>query len=533
MSTRHKNSTALSTPLLRRCLAKAKAYRSEEDGVLVKPMIGTFLAMLAIGGIGVDLMRMERDRTNLQYTLDRAVLAAADLDQQLDEKAVVLDYLAKAGLEEYYSDPVVTPGFASKAVDATINTSFNAHMLNFAGGGDMPMYARSRAEESIDGVEISLVLDVSGSMRNNNRLTNLKIAAKEFVKTMVDNTTDGRMSMSIVPYATQVSVPQELLDQYTLNRLHDYSNCVNFDASDFNSTSLSTDDTLTQTMHFSPWYYSDKRTGYYSSYFTPVCVDASDTTRQIKPFQKDLTTLQGIIDNLWAGGNTSIDIGMKWGTALLDPSARPAIAALSSGTGSTIPSVFSARPSAYTSTDTVKVIVLMTDGQNTSQYFINNQFREGESDVWFHNGHKVYSTYNPGNGKYRWKGYSGWKDNPYRGGESSRLQYTDLYAKTSTKYLGYYIYGEWMSNGYNAWHHGSYSYHGNSEKNARTRNICQAAKDQGIIVYTIGFEAPSNGVAVLQDCASSDSHYFDVDGLEIADAFASIATSIRQLRLTQ
>ena len=41
------------------------------------------------------------------------------------------------------------------------------------------------------------------------------------------------------------------------------------------------------------------------------------------------------------------------------------------------------------------------------------------------------------------------------------------------------------------------------------------------------------GKAVIKDCASSDSHFFDVNGLEISDAFSSIASSIRKLRLTQ
>ncbi|PCJ45972.1 MAG: hypothetical protein COA99_03785, partial [Moraxellaceae bacterium] len=40
--------------------------------------------------------------------------------------------------------------------------------------------------------------------------------------------------------------------------------------------------------------------------------------------------------------------------------------------------------------------------------------------------------------------------------------------------------------------------------------LIDAAKAAGIIVYTIGFEAPSNGQPVLRDCASSEAHYFDV-----------------------
>ena len=74
---------------------------------------------------------------------------------------------------------------------------------------------------------------------------------------------------------------------------------------------------------------------------------------------------------------------------------------------------------------------------------------------------------------------------------------------------------------------------GSNTKDARTDAICTAAKDQGIVIFTVGFEAPDRGQNVLRACASSDSHHFDVDGLAIDDAFASIAASIRKLRLVQ
>ena len=539
MSMHHKNSTALSNPLMRRCLGKVKSFLREEDGVMAKPTIAILLLMLAIGGIGVDLMRMERDRTTLQYTLDRAVLAAADLDQLQEPEAVVRDYLDKAGLGEYYNDPEVHETLGYKSVESTVNAMFPVQLAQFAGLDDLPIYANSRAEESIDGVEISMVLDVSGSMRSNSRLTNLKIAAKDFIDTMVANTTDGKMSVSIVPYATQVSVPEDLYDQYNISTPGDtiYSRCVNFAASDFQSPSLSRTEELEGTMHFTPWDSSsrDNRTRYSSPQLvsTPVCED--DPSREILPFQKDATVLKDYIDSFWGGGNTSIDIGMKWGTTLLDPSARPAISALTTGTGASVPNDFAARPSDYTDTDTVKVIVLMTDGQNTSQYYVEDDHREGDSEVWYDAATKRYSTYNPSNGKYFWHDVSSyWKNEPY-GSDPQRLSYSDLFAFTSLRYLYYNLYRDWMGNSSarNAWYYGVYDYHSNSTKNARTRSICQAAKDQGIIVYTIGFEAPSDGVAVLQDCASSPAHFFDVDGLEITDAFSSIATSIRQLRLTQ
>jgi len=543
MTLRSKTATALPLYVLRRGAQSLRAFRSDDSGVMAYPTVAFFLAMLAVGGIGVDLMRMERDRTVLQYTLDRAVLAAADLDQTQPPAVVVQDYLNKAGLGEYYQEPIVESGLGYKRVQATIDATFEAHLLRFSNGNDLPVFATSKAEESIDGLEISLVLDVSGSMNSNSRLSNLKLAAKDFIDTMVANTTDGKMSISVVPYATQVSLPDDLIDQYTTVGENPYSNCINFEAAEYNSASLSTLDTLERSMHFTPWGYSnrDMRT-YYSSprlINSPVCDERA--SREILPLQKDATTLKNFIQNLSAGGNTSIDVGMKWGTALLDPSARPAISAISTGIGASVPGDFSDRPAEYSDSDTIKIIVLMTDGQNTSQYYVDDDHRDGPSGVWYNSHYKSYSTYDSRyGGRYFFHYNNNWYNEPYgngsgQSGTAVELNYAELFARTSLKYIYRYIFYEWM-NFYDArdeWYYGIYSSHGNSTKNARTRSVCEAAKAKGIVVYTIGFEAPSNGVAVLRDCASSDAHYFDVDGLEIKDAFASIATSIRQLRLTQ
>ena len=543
MTLRSKTATALPLYALRRGAQSLRAFRRDDSGVMAYPTVAFFLAMLAVGGIGVDLMRMERDRTVLQYTLDRAVLAAADLDQTQPPAVVVQDYLNKAGLGEYYQEPIVESGLGYKRVQATIDATFEAHLLRFSNGNDLPVFATSKAEESIDGLEISLVLDVSGSMNSNSRLSNLKVAAKDFIDTMVANTTDGKMSISVVPYATQVSLPDDLIDQYTTVGENPYSNCINFEAAEYNSASLSTLNTLERSMHFTPWGYSnrDMRT-YYSSprlVRSPVCDERA--SREVLPLQKDATTLKNFIQNLSAGGNTSIDVGMKWGTALLDPSARPAISAISTGIGASVPGDFSDRPAEYSDSDTIKIIVLMTDGQNTSQYYVDDDHRDGPSGVWYNSHYKSYSTYDSRyGGRYFFHYNNNWYNEPYgngsgQSGTAVELNYAELFARTSLKYIYRYIFYEWM-NFYDArddWYYGIFSSHGNSTKNARTRSVCEAAKAKGIVVYTIGFEAPSNGVAVLRDCASSDAHYFDVDGLEIKDAFASIATSIRQLRLTQ
>lgn len=556
---------------------RARRFALREDGSLIVFAVYIFIIILMFGGIGIDLMRFERDRANLQYTMDRAVLAAADLDQALAPEDVVKDYLAKAGMRDFLTSVTVDEGLSYRTVSATASTDIKTQFMHMTGVDTLTAPAASTAEERIEGVEISLVLDVSGSMNSNSRLKNLKIAAKDFVDQMVDNTKDGDMSISIVPYATQVSTPAIFLNQFNVTDEHAYSNCVNFDSSDFDTTAISPSAELKRTMHFDPWTSRFEGRDDDPPELVPSPVCEARASRELVVLEKDRDTLKSFINGLSADGNTSIDVGMKWGTALLDPGLQPVIdAMIASGD---VSGDFSDRPHAYTDGETLKVLVLMTDGQNTSQYYLPDEYRSGSTDVWWNAAEEVYSVRTgpdeydrDGDGDraediYYWNELSEWGDHPYGEGASTvtekvctvywwghcwRYEYVetegsepgsavelskaDLFAYTTALEIADEIFAPTMgsSAARDKWYYGTrYSYVNSSTKDARTKAICDAAKAENIIVFTIGFEAPWSGLEVLKDCASSDSHFFDVDGLEISDAFASIASSIRKLRLTQ
>ena len=556
-------------------------FAQDESGVMVIFGVYLFVMMLMVVGIGVDVMRFERDRTGLQYTLDRAVLAAADLDQELDADAVVRDYFAKADIEGSLTSVTVDEGIGYRVVTASAQANIATQFMKWSGVDTLTANARSTAQERIEGVEISLILDVSGSMSSNNRMYNMKVAAKNFVSGVLANSNeDNPVSINIIPYATQVSLPQEFSEHVKMSKEHNYSRCVNFEAEDFLTPGLTPGKKYDRTMHFDPWSDYDGRDNDPKRLVpNPVCED--DSRREILVMQDNQAVINAYIDDLWAGGNTSIDIGMKWGTAFLDPTLRGPFSTMI-GDGH-VPSKFANRPALYKDSETLKVAVLMTDGRNTSQYYVEDDFREGESNIWWNDQEEKYSVYvglddddedNDGETNeplFYWPHTDEWKDHAYgegvfeeeiteyecrsyrRNGSCKRykrvkttvtveepgsaeiLTYADLYARTSLEWIVEDLYEPWMndSQAWNDWFYNVRKYVSGGTKDYRTQQICDTAKEQGIIVFAVGFEAPSSGRAVLQDCASSASHYFDANGSEIASAFTAIASSIRQLRLTQ
>lgn len=71
-------------------------------------------------------------------------------------------------------------------------------------------------------------------------------------------------------------------------------------------------------------------------------------------------------------------------------------------------------------------------------------------------------------------------------------------------------------------------------QNLNAESVCDSLKDQGVLIYAIAYQAPSSGAALMQNCASSPSHYFNTSADGIIDVFRGITASIQTqaLRLT-
>lgn len=564
---------------MRAARRRSRRFARAEDGVMAPQILFFFFMMLLVGGVAVDVMRFETKRVAVQNTMDRATLAAASLEQDLTPQDVVNDYFDKAGLASELDSVTVTEGMNYRIVQAKATVKSGNYFMSMMDVPYLEAQNRSQAEQRVTNVEIALVLDVSGSMYNSySRITNLKSAAKDFIDTVLDADTENKISIAIVPYNGQVNIGPDFYSKFTKSDAHSYTSsyCLDLPTSTYANTTLSRTTAYPQTPFGDAWSaISSKSTGY-----TNLEGPAYDSSRglysnvwcqpvaanYVRPFSNNRSTMKSQIDALVAVGATSIDLGMKWGAFLLDPSSRSINGELASS--GKVPSYFSTRPADYGDVETLKVVVLMTDGENFTQERYNESYRSETSPIWRANDGKLSifhsskvnnsNATNLCNSRPYWVPHlSAWHSRPWNGTTPSssacysptgtytsttQLSWNGVWAIARNEWVAWQLYARALcstsscrSSTFSTWENTFAGYTDTGTMDTRLDQVCEASKTNGVLIYGIAFEAPSGGAAAIQNCASSPSstYFFDVDGLEIETAFALIASNLSQLRLTQ
>ncbi|EPX85570.1 TadE/TadG family type IV pilus assembly protein [Salipiger mucosus] len=475
-NTGHCHGRSLRSPTVASTLANsAVRFGRDEDGSMSYMAVACSLVMMVFGGIGIDLIHTELERTKLQNTLDRAVLAAADLDQELDPEGVVTDFMDKMGMGGSLTSVSVDEGLNYRIVTADGRMAMPSNFMKLIGVDTLQADGLAQATERFNKVEISMVLDISGSMESNQKMARLKSAAGTFIDTLLNDSTEDLVSISLVPYSEHVNAGPEILSYLDVNWRHGYSHCIEMPDPIFDEAALDYSIEYDQMQHFQ-WNYN----GYSNDRSDTVC-PRYDYER-ITAFSQDGTALKSQISKFQPRAGTSIFMGMKWATALLDPSTRQIASGMIAD--GTVDAVFEGRPVDYDDQEVLKTVVLMTDGQHD---------RSNRIQDWAYNSESEYA---------HWERYNLW-----------------YYLR---RYVNSYQHSQFYYQKYNA-----------STGDRLLDNICDAAKEQGIIVWGIGFEVSDHGADVMRNCASSPAHFFRVEGVEIEDAFSTIAHTLNQLRLTQ
>ncbi|MFB9149640.1 pilus assembly protein TadG-related protein [Roseovarius ramblicola] len=558
-------------------------FLRDEGGVVTVFSLFILMMMLIVGGLALDSMRHEMTRAQLQTTLDRAVLAGAKSATPEEARATVEDYFAKADLSSYLAgeqEGDIEIYLNSASVTARASRTIDTHLMRLAGVETLTAGGISTAEVRVPKLEISLVLDVSGSM-GGTKISRLRGAAKQFVSTILDTSEPGNAVISVIPFSWSVTPPKSVFDALAVDVRHDNSTCLRFNANDFHHATLtsgksafSSGKPVDQMIYTSLYGDFDNLQSTSRSCFT-------DDYMKFLPYSMNEGTLHAKIDSLQASGNTSGHEGMNWGAALLDPSFRQvSVQLIAKGE---MDAALAHVPADYTEPETLKVVVMMGDGANTTSYFFDRsppKYRGKHSNLYrvtqqgqrfdhafdrtnpsrqwheqwveqycyldwlecvYEDDGPVTSSYylrDPSPHRYYdidrddWLSRNEFEDLENRDGfvSKERLDWEEAWGHMSPRYYSE-ITGDWS-----AWNDyvGSERLDGN-DKDARMRDVCGATKTHGVVVYSIGFEVSKGGRAerVLSDCASSTSHYYRANTTDISAVFNSIAANVQNLRLTQ
>lgn len=626
--------TSQPAPCPSRARRDVPAFLRAEDGALTVFGLIIFVIMLFAGGLALDLMRSEADRTKLQYTIDRASLAAASLKQSRDGREVVKDYLRAAGLDE---DSVIvnfTEDRRGRRISLESNARTNSLFASVLGMDQMvqPVVGQARDEDAQ--LEMSLVLDISGSMRGD-KLVDLKREAKRFLSELLLDR-EALTTVSIVPYNDRVDLGPVVAAAMPMSNVHGNSTCVVFEDAEFGRTHMDAQDRIDRMSHFDKTWPDGGPRNEEGNIEFPHC--GNDDYDEVVAWSNDIDELNATIDALQADYWTAMDLGVKVGTLLLDPSMNPSLLKLTvpDAAGNTaVDPDFGDRPLPYGTTGAMKVLVVMTDGRNTYQWDLQQNRQTGPSGVfvdldaadmpeypvdddgdlisdrgtpaqrswsaqWQRGGNPTAPQYNidiDGDGVMDFPWYAGigrnfrsgydidlatssdvdrrarysfydgrsssstfgkfyvphlpsdqrWQDQPW-GANAHELTNQELYGAMGL----YYIRDRVLKNA--PWSFRKYythiveRTHNQSRADTNLSNICQAARERGIQVFSIAFEAPASGEAAMKDCAGVDENtkykdnYYNVSSdagendsfhSEIGAAFDGIRDSIRKLRLTQ
>ncbi|MGB0906248.1 MAG: VWA domain-containing protein [Maricaulaceae bacterium] len=447
--------------------------------------------LLMAAGAAVDVSGMYQQKSTMQDYADAAVLTAA---RTLETDVAILEQAAQDSVNANNTlENTITTGLQvfPEHMRAELSAQYSTSIMNIFGIDNLNINVAAEAPRaSNDPLNLSLVLDVTGSMQGSN-IAALKVAANDLVNTLEQFDNDN-VRISVVPFANYVNVGTPNLEAARnkpwMNVPDDYE-IVHDEVCSMQSSIVAPELCTTTTQSYSnpptttyndgiptthpgssgthnvtscpPEAYGEPEEYCYIPPPTPVVWNGCAGSRNspwhkraeydnhkvpgimqihcgvpMLPLTNNFNSVRSKINSLQATGETYIPSGLQWGWRAIHATLPFNEASSNQGLG------------------LKKALVLMTDGKNTRSL-----------------------------------------DTPEHDG----------------------------SNG--------------AAADALSAQLCEAIKDDDIIVYTIGYKFPggsSNATKqMLKDCASQPENFYYADNAnELSIAFGSIAANLVSVRLS-
>jgi Flp pilus assembly protein TadG len=338
-----------------------RTHRDERGSIAIIFGFSIF-ALCGFIGLAVDGARAYSIATRTQSILDSASLAAAKMldaagatDADVVAKATAF-YAAnladqKDGLAKF-ENLSITPMRGSQTVAVRVDVVVPTYFAGVVGLDAFRFKRESLVIFRTKGVELAMVLDVTGSMSSSagsggSKIDAMKKAAKGAVKKLLESSSGNINTnrIALAPFSASVNVGSHRKDVAD-GPSYAKDNCV----IERPGSAATSDDPISGASRarvmLSPGY-GQPGASPDARYSCPVPA--------IQPLTNDETLLNTQLDGYAPAGGTAGHIGMAWGWNLISPN----FASIFKG---------SSTPATYTDTSIIKSVVIMTDGLFNTAY---------------------------------------------------------------------------------------------------------------------------------------------------------------------
>lgn len=334
---------------------KLREFRQARTGNVAIIFGLSAIPLVGLMGVAIDYSRANSARAAMQAALDATGLTLSKEAQslskaQLDEKAFKY-FLANFNRPDV-TDIKITPTFT--------DLNDGRYQLRVAGTAKVPVTildvlpgAPSKMDIGTDTeviwgykkLELALALDNTGSMASSNKMGELKKAVTSLLDTLKKAAKKpDDIKIAIIPFDTGVRVDQTYnsraewvtFDYYGNNNEESWKGCI-MDRDQSNDVS----DTPPEV-------------GKPKTLYPAVPCTGTGSLAKILPLTNDWNALQARVDQMTPNGNTNVTIGLTWAWHALTTN---------------LPLKEASAPK----TDLDKVIILLTDGENTRNRWTGNQ----------------------------------------------------------------------------------------------------------------------------------------------------------------
>ena len=190
-----------------------RRFKGDRKGAIAPIFALVAVPLILAAGVGIDVSRVVSSRNNLQDALDAAALALGRMPSStplatLKQQA---QYWVSANLADKNIGTVtVNVAVANGVIDVSGTSTIPTAVVGLMGVQTLPVAGHSTVQYNLSHIELALVLDNTGSMADDNKLTSLQSAASSLVDTLSTSATNSNdpnaLKIGVVPFSMTVNV---------------------------------------------------------------------------------------------------------------------------------------------------------------------------------------------------------------------------------------------------------------------------------------------------------------------------------------